>query len=136
MARRSCYGCFGDYGPLNATVARNPETGGCPPGMVPISDTMCGPMKGSVVDPYPAVEAVRADAHEPILRLPNIVNAGAAAAAFALGWKKWAAVLLVLNGLDIVGRQVSPDYRELTRLSKTPVAGLGFIPAVRRIDWR
>ena len=68
---------------------------------------------------------------EPLIRYFNVMNAAIASGAFILGFKKLAAVMLVLNGLDIVGWQVSRDYRAKVTDDPVPIAGLAFIPAIR-----
>ena len=73
---------------------------------------------------------------EPLIRGSNIVSAGVSAGAYMLGFHKVALFMVVLNGLDVVGRQVSTDYRRMVVADSPPLAGLGFIPAIRSIGWR
>lgn len=46
----------------------------------------------------------------PMLRISNFVGLGAAALLFALGWKKTAGAVIALDVVDVVARQVSPNY--------------------------
>lgn len=73
---------------------------------------------------------------EPLVKGTNIVSGGLSAGVYMLGYPKIALFMLVLNGLDVVGRQTSADYRAFVNQSQPPIAGLGFVPAIRSIGWR
>ena len=74
---------------------------------------------------------------EPLIRLGNAGGAAVAGAAYVAGYPRIALALTALNVLDVVGRQVSPGYRDFvagqTGLVKG-VAGLGLLGNVLGID--
>lgn len=81
----------------------------------------------------------RVDSHksippsEPLVRASNVFSLVGSTLFFFVGWKKLAGLTLVLNGLDVVARQVSPDYRKAVN-KYSPLAGLGFVPAIRNLQ--
>ena len=83
---------------------------------------------------------------EPLIRAGNITSALVATGAHVAGYPRIALMLVVLDVLDVVGRQVSSQYAEFVRTQSGParaVAGLGLLgnlagfdpPGVRRWEY-
>lgn len=84
---------------------------------------------------------------EPLIRAGNITSALVAVGAHVAGFPRIALMLTVLDVLDVVGRQVSPEYAAFVRQQSGPakhVAGLGLAgnllgidpPGVRRWEYK
>jgi hypothetical protein len=70
---------------------------------------------------------------EPLVRTGNVTGALVAAVAYGLGYPRIGLMLVALNGLDVVGRQVSEPYAAFVRNQSGPtqlIAGLGLVENV------
>ncbi len=133
------------FGTTISVIPRDPKTGNCPSGFKAINETSCSedfsgggyklPVQAEVIK-MDEMDIIGTPPKEPLIRVPNIVSAAVAGGMFLIKWRKMAAVLSIINALDIVGRQVSPQYRGLVNPGKLPVAGLGFIPGINNVRWR
>lgn len=84
---------------------------------------------------------------EPFIRAGNVTSALVAVGAHVAGYPRIALMLVALDVLDVVGRQVSPQYAAFVRDQSGPakhVAGLGLAgnllgfdpPGVRRWEYK
>ena len=74
---------------------------------------------------------------EPLIRAGNITSALVATGAHVAGYPRIALMLVVLDVLDVVGRQVSSQYAEFVRTQSGParaVAGLGLAGNLLGVD--
>jgi hypothetical protein len=70
---------------------------------------------------------------EPLVRTGNVTGALVAAVAYSLDYPRVGMMLVALNALDVVGRQVSEPYAAFVRNQSGPtqlIAGLGLVENV------